>query len=121
MRLTHKIMAIGLVGLMGLVALGSIYLFGNRSQEASRSIAENARTISDLNRKLALDMLEARRAEKDFQLRRDQSYSNRHAELASTIVRDLDQLKSITRVDGFATLVGKVDGVASGFGNYTTE
>src|SRR6266702_6143330 len=112
MRLTHKIMAIGLVGLMGLVAFGSIYIFGNRSQEASRAIAENVRSVSDLNRKLALDMLEARRAEKDFQLRRDQSYSKRHAELTLMIVRDLDQLKNITRVDGFATLIGKVDGVA---------
>ena len=121
MRLTHKIMAIGLVGLTGLVAFGSIYLFGNRSQEASRTIAEDARSISDLNRKLALDMLEARRAEKDFQLRRDQSYSKRHAELTLMIVRDLDQLKNITRVDGLATLIGKVDGVASGFGNYATE
>jgi len=38
--------------------------------DASRAIAGNARTISDLNKKLSMEMLEARRAEKDFQLRR---------------------------------------------------
>ena len=37
-RLTHKIMAIGLVGLIGLVAFGAIYQFGSWSQDASRIV-----------------------------------------------------------------------------------
>ena len=62
-RLTHRIMAIGVVGLLGLLAVGAIYEVGSWSQESSRSTAEAARTISNLNSKLATDMLEARRAE----------------------------------------------------------
>ena len=79
-RLTHRIMAIGAVGLVGLLAVGAIYEAGSRSQESSRSTAEAARNISTLNSKVATEMLEARRAEKDFQLRRDQAYTKRHAE-----------------------------------------
>src|SRR5437762_7767616 len=106
-RLTHRIMAIGAVGLVGLLAVGAIYEAGSRSQESSRSTAEAARNISTLNSKVATEMLEARRAEKDFQLRRDQAYTKRHAELTAGIVRGLDALKSNARADGLAGIAEK--------------
>jgi len=65
-RLTHKIMAIGVIGLAGLLAFGAIYQIGGWSQDASRTIADGARAVSDLNNQLSTQMLEARRAEKDF-------------------------------------------------------
>ena len=52
LRLTHKIMAIGIVGLVGLLAFGAIYQMGSWSQDASRALAGNARTISDLSKKI---------------------------------------------------------------------
>ncbi len=120
-RLTHKIMAIGAFGLLGLLAVGAIYEVGSWSQESSRATAEAARTISNLKSKVATDMLEARRAEKDFQLRRDQNYSKRHAELSAGIVRGLDSLKSQARADGFAGIADKVDLVRTGYDTYTKE
>ena len=36
LRLTHKIMAIGLIGLLGLCAFGLINYLGNSSQDVSR-------------------------------------------------------------------------------------
>ncbi len=120
-RLTHRIMAIGVVGLLGLLAVGAIYEAGSRSQESSRSTAEAARVISNLNSKVANEMLEARRAEKDFQLRRDQSYSKRHADLSAGIVRGLDALKSQARADGFAGIADKVDTVRTGYDTYVKE
>ncbi len=83
LRLTHKIMAIGLVGLLGLLAFGAIYQIGSRSQEASRAVAADARVISNLNKQLLIDMLEARRNEKNFQQRRNEAYAKTHAELVS--------------------------------------
>jgi methyl-accepting chemotaxis protein len=117
-RLTHRIMAIGAIGLAALIAFGAIYQVGSVSQDESRAIAGNARVISDLNNKLSTEMLEARRAEKDFQLRRDQSYSKRHAELSAAIGRDLDQLKSLVRSGGFGEIPDEIDLVAKGFGSY---
>jgi methyl-accepting chemotaxis protein len=87
-RLTHKIMAIGVVGLAGLLAFGAIYQVGSSSQDASRAIAGNARTISDLNNKLSIEMLEARRNEKNFQQRRTESYAKAHADLTIAIERN---------------------------------
>ena len=71
LRLTHKIMAIGVVGLVGLLGFGAIYQLGSWSQDGSRAIAGDARAISDLNKQISEEMLQARRAEKDFQIRRD--------------------------------------------------
>jgi methyl-accepting chemotaxis protein len=118
LRLAHKIAAIGIVGLAGLLAFGAIYQIGGWSQDASRDIAGNARAISDLNKQLSTEMLEARRAEKDFQLRRDQSYSKRHAELSAAIERDIEQLKTLVRSSGFNSISEKIDIAQSGFKNY---
>jgi methyl-accepting chemotaxis protein len=120
-RLTHKIMAIGVIGLAGLLAFGAIYQIGGWSQDASRMIADGARAISDLNNRLSTQMLEARRAEKDFQLRRDQSYSKRHAELSAAIGRDLQQLKSLVRSGGFNEISDKIEIAEKGFGSYAKE
>jgi methyl-accepting chemotaxis protein len=120
-RLTHKIMAIGVFGIAGLIAFGAIYQIGGWSQDASRAIADSARTISDLNNQLSAEMLDARRAEKDFQLRREQSYSKHHAELSAAIGRDLQQLKSLARSGGFSEISDKVEIAEKGFGRYVKE
>ncbi|MBR0838731.1 HAMP domain-containing protein [Bradyrhizobium liaoningense] len=121
MRLTHKIMAIGLFGLIGLVAFGAIYQIGSLSQDTSRAAAEDARRLSDLNQRISLQLLEARRAEKDFQLRRDQSYAKRHAELASDITRNLDRLGGATRAGGYTAVAEKVSLARAGFERYARE
>ena len=121
LRLTHKIMAIGIVGLVGLLAFGAIYQIGSWSQDASRAIAGNARTISDLNKKLSMEMLEARRAEKDFQLRRDEAYSKSHAELSATIDRDFQQLETFVRSSGINDISEEIGVAHNGFKNYLKE
>ncbi|SCB55650.1 methyl-accepting chemotaxis protein [Bradyrhizobium shewense] len=120
-RLTHKVMAIGLFGLIGLVAFGTIYQIGSLSQDTSRDVAEDARRLSDLNQRISQQLLEARRAEKDFQLRRDQSYAKRHAELASDITRNLDRLGSAARAAGYAAVGEKASVVRTGFERYVSE
>jgi methyl-accepting chemotaxis protein len=120
-RLTHKIMAIGAVGLVGLLAFGAIYQIGSWSQDASRTVAGSARAISDLSKQLSVEMLEARRTEKDFQLRRDLSYSKRHAELSAAIDRDFERLKTLVRSSGINDISEKVGTAHSGFNNYLKE
>ena len=113
-RLTHKIMAIGIVGLIGLLAFGAIYQAGSWSQDASRVVAGEGRAVSDLNKQLSIRMLEVRRAEKDFQLRREESYLKKHSELSAVIERDLEKLKSSARSSGFNSLLEKIDAVQRG-------
>jgi methyl-accepting chemotaxis protein len=120
-RLTHKIMAIGIVGLIGLLAFGAIYQIGSWSQDASRSLANNARAISDLNKQLSIEMLEARRNEKNFQQRRNESYAKAHAELVGVIDRDFDRLQALIRSGGMTDLLEKIDRAHAGFKSYAAD
>jgi methyl-accepting chemotaxis protein len=121
LRLIHRIMAIGIVGLFGLLGFGAIYQIGSWSQDASRAIAGNARAISELNKQLSIEMLEARRAEKDFQLRRNPSYSKRHAELSVVIDRDFAQLKIVVQSSGINDISAKISVAHDGFKSYLKD
>ena len=120
-RLTHKVMAIGLFGLVGLVAFGAIYEIGSLSQDASRDVANRARTIADLNKQLSIEMLEARRNEKNFQQRRNESYAKAHAELIGPINRDFDEVERLMSTGGMGALSDKTKQAQEGFKRYTAD
>lgn len=120
-RLTHKVMAIGLFGLVGLVAFGAIYEIGSLSQDASRNVANRARAIADLNKQLSIEMLEARRNEKNFQQRRDASYAKAHAELIGPINRDFDEVERLMSAGGTGALSEKTKQAQEGFKRYTAD
>jgi methyl-accepting chemotaxis protein len=88
LRLTHKVAAIGCVGVIGLAAVGVIYQQGTWSQDDARKVAEDARAISGLTKRISIEMLEARRDEKNFLLRKQDSYVKHHAQLSGAIGRD---------------------------------
>ncbi|WP_458157654.1 hypothetical protein [Bradyrhizobium sp. 18BD] len=121
LRLSHKILLIGMVGILGLAVFGGIYLSGSASQEASRTIAEDAHRVSVLNDKLGRDLLDARRAEKDFLLRRDEGSAKRHASLTADINSDIDRLGASVKTAGFVSLSDKVAALAQGFGDYRKQ
>src|SRR5204862_6081869 len=106
-RLTHRIMAIGAIGLAGLLTVGAIYEVASRSQDASRATAMNARAMADLNKQLSIEMLEARRNEKNFQARRNESYAKAHAELVVVINRDFDRQLAMVKASGLDALTEK--------------
>src|SRR5256884_7981456 len=114
-RLTHKVMAIGIVGLIGLLAFGAIYQAGSWSQDASRTVAKSARQISDLSKQLSIEMLEARRNEKNFQQRRNESYAKSHSELVVKIDRDFSRLEDLTKAADLGALTQKVKIAHDGF------
>jgi methyl-accepting chemotaxis protein len=97
-RLTHKVVAIGLFGLVGLVAFGAIYHIGSRSQDSSRDAANRAGAIADLNKQISIEMLEARRNEKNFQQRRTEHYAKAHAELTKAAGRIGDVVELINTI-----------------------
>ncbi len=119
LRLSHKIAALGALGIVGLVLVGIIYSLGHASQEHYRRIAADTRDIADQIDKLAIDLLEARRAEKEFLLGLDERQVARHAELTKTIGDDLVTLKRLAADPGYAAIAGKADLVRRGFDAYS--
>jgi methyl-accepting chemotaxis protein len=121
LRLTHKIAAIGFVGVVGLAAVGLIYQEGTWAQDAARKVAEDARAISNLTRKLSIEMLEARRDEKNFLLRKQESYVRHHAQLSGAIGRDFDELKAMVKSAGYSGLVDQIGAIRDAFENYAND
>ena len=71
LRLTHKITAIGVIGLIGVVLVGGIHLYGENAVAVYRSAAESARSVAELNRQIEVELLEGRRAETGDHAARD--------------------------------------------------
>jgi methyl-accepting chemotaxis protein len=118
LRLSHKIAAIGLVGVLGLCIVAAVYLFGNARQERQRLIAAQATQMAQ--RVVSLDnaLLESRRSEKDFLLRSDEKYVTRHAELRKAIETDLEVLHRDAQAAAQTDLVGQTAAIRTGYAAY---
>jgi len=91
-RLTHKVAAIGVIGVFGVVMVGGIHLYGENAVAAYRDAAESARTVFELNAKIEAELLEGRRAEKDFLLRNDSRKAEEQSEIAKAVIADIEKL-----------------------------
>jgi methyl-accepting chemotaxis protein len=118
LRLGHKIAALGALGIVGLGVVGVIYTVGLSSQEHYRRVAADARAISAQAYRLALDLLEARRAEKDFLLSLDEQYVSRHAALTKLVADDLGALKRLAGEAGHGEIAAKADAIGRGLETY---
>jgi methyl-accepting chemotaxis protein len=121
LRLSHKVAAIGCVGVIGLAAVGLIYQQGTWSQDNARKVAEDARAISGLTKQISIEMLEARRDEKNFLLRKQDSYVKHHTQLSGAIGRDFDDLKAMVKAAGYADLSEKIGVIHDGFESYGND
>jgi methyl-accepting chemotaxis protein len=116
--LRHKIAALGIVGVLGIVLIGVIYALGAASQARFQAVAEDAAAISATTNDMLTAMLEARRAEKDFQLRNDEKYAQRQGEFSRRVAGKLTELKGRLGGGEHATMLAKVETVRSGFDVY---
>jgi methyl-accepting chemotaxis protein len=118
LRLSHKIIVIAIVGLAGLLAFGAIYEIGSIYQDAARATAQKARGLSDLNQRLTVEMLEARRNEKNFILRKDEIHAKSNLQLFISINRDFDELLGRLRAAGLNDLAAKIQPAHDAFKTY---
>jgi methyl-accepting chemotaxis protein len=121
LRLTHKIAAIGFVGVIGLAAVGLIYQQGMWAQDAVRKVAEDARAILGLTKRISIEMLEARRDEKNFLLRKQESYVKHHAQLSGAIGRAFDELKAMVKSAGYSALAEQISVIHDAFESYAND
>ncbi|MBR1179003.1 HAMP domain-containing protein [Bradyrhizobium sp. KB893862 SZCCT0404] len=118
LKLTHKITAIGVIGVIGVVLIGGIHLYGERAMGVYRDAAENARTVFELNNRIAIELLEARRAEKDFLLRNDASKAQRQAEIGRQVALDIETLRGKIAALGKPELAQKIDAMNASLKTY---
>jgi len=74
LKISTKTAIVGGVGLLGLMLVGGVYFVATTLQSARQQLADEVASIGRLQSDVLNEMLQARRAEKDFLLRRDQKY-----------------------------------------------
>ncbi len=118
LRLTHKITAIGIVGVAGVILVGGMHMYGESELASFRQAADNARAILELNGKIEIGLLEGRRAEKDFLLRNDRKKAEVQGEIGKTVVSDIGVLHGKVVAIGKADLARKIEAINSSLKQY---
>src|SRR5450631_1974552 len=118
LRLTHKITAIGIIGVIGVVLIGGIHLYGEKAMAVYRDAADNAANIAELNRKIEVELLEGRRAEKDFLLRNDAKKADGQIEIAKTVTADIDTLHGRVVAVGKPELARQIEAMSASLKQY---
>jgi methyl-accepting chemotaxis protein len=119
--LAHKIIAIGASGLLGIIVVGAIYLIGASVQAHYRRVADDSQVILGAANHIYVELLESRRAEKDFLLRSDMKYVERHDVLEKSIRAAIESLRQRASSERLDDLTRKIDLVREGFQNYSTH
>ena len=118
LRLTHKITAIGAIGVIGVVLIGGIHLYGEKAMAVYRDAADNARNIAELNRKIEVELLEGRRAEKDFLLRDDVRKAESQVEISKAVAADIDTLHGKVVALGKPDLARQIEAMSASLKKY---
>jgi methyl-accepting chemotaxis protein len=119
--LAHKIIAIGASGLLGIIVVGAIYLIGASVQAHYRRVADDSQATLGMANELYVKLLESRRAEKDFLLRSDMKYVERHEALEKSIRADIESVRQRASRERLDDLTRKIDLVREGFQNYSAH
>jgi methyl-accepting chemotaxis protein len=121
LRLTHKITAIGIIGVAGVILVGGMHMHGESALAVYRDAAESARAIFELNGKIEIEMLEGRRAEKDFLLRNDSKKAESQIEISKSVVSDIDVLRRKTVAAGQPDLARQIEAMSTSLKQYQTH
>jgi methyl-accepting chemotaxis protein len=114
----RRIMAVGAVGVFGLILVGALYFYGSWVQDGFRAASDDAERIAGAALRLRVDFLDARRLEKDFLLRRELDYVTRHNEVSKAIELNLSMLQDSARSLGQTELVRQIASIIEVFGSY---
>src|SRR6202171_3243082 len=121
LRLTHKITAIGIIGVAGVILVGGLHMYGESAAAVYRDAADNARTIFELNSKIEIELLEGRRAEKDFLLRNDPKKAESQIEISKSVTSDIDALRGKIVAVGKPDLARQIEAMSASLKQYQTH
>jgi methyl-accepting chemotaxis protein len=114
-----QIAVIGVCAVAGVVAIGGIYANGQASMAPFKASQVDAYELRKLATGMNVELLEMRRAEKDFFLRQDERYAERHGKSATTLAADIPKFaEPLGRVPELASLRPKIEAVRTGFEEY---
>jgi methyl-accepting chemotaxis protein len=100
---------LGALVVAGCAAIGGTYYYGAKQSEASRQQLEAYQAANKLAHQASYSLLNARRNEKDFQLRREERDVTEHARTIDTVKAALDGLRRAGTLGRDSGLIEDVD------------
>lgn len=118
-----RILSISGVGILGLLVIGALTFAGDAVQGRWLARAEQATLLRDQIQGVELALLQARRSEKDFLLRNEESFATRNAETVGQARTQTEALRTnLARdADGDAALAGRAAALLTGIDAYAAR
>jgi methyl-accepting chemotaxis protein len=91
-RIKTKTAAIAAVGIAGLLLVAGVSMWGARVQEAQQRAADQAVEVMVASQELRIDLLELRRTEKDFLMRKDGAEAAKNGAVAVRAAQHIDAM-----------------------------
>lgn len=118
-RIATKVLAFGLFSLLGLGAVGGLYMLQDIQSTAFRQTAANARMSADLAGILQTGALQLRRSEVEFLFTNNELHAARHGDQMRSVQSTIEQLTS--RISGSdPAKADTVDKIRAGMEAYDT-
>ncbi|MCG6207844.1 methyl-accepting chemotaxis protein [Rhodopseudomonas sp. HC1] len=118
LRLAFKINSIAAVGILGVLALGVLYMIGNATEQAALTQDERSRMLGSSNLRLQIAMLEQRRAEKNFIIRKEDKYVSQYQEIGTSIKAQLTDMIRQSDSTGQQNLAADLKTIQAGYQEY---
>jgi methyl-accepting chemotaxis protein len=119
--LTHKILAIGIVGVVGVALVGGMHVYSGSEIAQYSEAAEKARGIFELSSKIEIELLDSRRAERDFLNRNDRKKAEIQQRIGKAVAADINDLQEKLLAIGKDDLVAKVEAMGKSLKKYQTS
>ncbi|MGO1120508.1 methyl-accepting chemotaxis protein [Rhodovibrionaceae bacterium A322] len=109
LKIQTQIFSIALLALLGFALTTGIYLYGNQKLEKSFIQEIEASEAAILSSKIKYLFLNARRNEKDFLLRLDNKYVEKHSLTSAQVIQSLEELKHLTNSEETTALIDQIE------------
>jgi methyl-accepting chemotaxis protein len=119
--LRQLIWSLGLLGFLGVASIAGIYFVSNAALTREQGDADHAAEIGRLSLVLDNELLEARRAEKDFLLRTEEKYVTRHAEIATKVFAELKEIEQKSASQADSALPQQIAAIRKGLDTYIQQ
>ena len=121
MRLKTRILLLAPVAMVGMLLVAAVFYAGNIVDGDHRAELEKSYEIHELRSQINSSFLQARRAEKDFLLRRDEKYVQRHKAIAMQIGEQINRLALLLGEDFPGEMNDQISLLENGFPRYVSK
>lgn len=121
MKLNTKIFLLAPLSVAGMILVSALFLTVQSFDASYLKELAKVETIAGDDKNIEIHLLQARRAEKDFLLRRDEKYIAKHATISQETSELIDHVTAMVKVQFPGQLDGQLEGLRTGFDGYVAS